>query len=168
MIPPTSQFPYQHPYSTKSKLRKFVGILWYMAPQIHKKTWILYFVYHPESLTAKAPEKIPKKNNRKVQGRLPTIHFFRVMLNFGGVSYLSSHAQSRIQISQSEDQHLKFFRGKPVVKLQGGWACWHQHVEGKRKLPRPGSEPGPFRSSAWRPPNWAIAALPKLAAKHIS
>ena len=28
-----------------------------------------------------------------------------------------------------------------------------------KKLPRPGIEPGTFRSSVWRSPNWAIAAL---------
>ena len=28
-----------------------------------------------------------------------------------------------------------------------------------KKLPRPGIEPGTFKSSVWRSPNWAIAAL---------
>ena len=50
---------------------------------------------------------------------------------------------------------------------------WHAQIENvslffffekkseneKKKLPPPGIEPGTFRSSVWRSPNWAIAAL---------
>ena len=35
-----------------------------------------------------------------------------------------------------------------------------KRAEGKKKLPRSGIEPETFRSSVWRSPNWAIAALP--------
>ena len=44
-----------------------------------------------------------------------------------------------------------------------GTSMW----KAREKCRDPGSSRGPFGSSVWRPPNWAIAALPNLAAKHI-
>ena len=62
-----------------------------------------------------------------------------------------------------------FFQNLCVTSVVIDWVYFEFLTEKKKRLPRPGIvqssyelsgfEPGTFRSSVWRSPNWAISAV---------